>query len=126
MTTPATIQEGATGAPRYVAVRNLSHPQVDSSDPDAGKLANYTYEHCGRWSSVCSAIVGWAIVTLSRIASGCPRRGLWRIVEEIASRSAATPSARPPAGHAVAEGADCRAGGTGGPVSVRPTQAARR
>ncbi|MGZ4175226.1 MAG: phosphorylase family protein [Solirubrobacteraceae bacterium] len=49
-------------APRYAAVRNVSDPEIDSSDPDAAKLANYIYEHFGRWSSVCSAIVCWAIV----------------------------------------------------------------
>ncbi|HEY2319334.1 MAG TPA: hypothetical protein VGH67_13605 [Solirubrobacteraceae bacterium] len=49
-------------APRYAAVRNVSDPEIDSSDPDAGKLANYIYEHFGRWSSVCSAIVCWGIV----------------------------------------------------------------
>jgi len=49
-------------APRYVAVRNVSDPEIDSSDPDASQLANYIYEHFGRWSSVCSAIVSWAIV----------------------------------------------------------------
>jgi nucleoside phosphorylase len=49
-------------APRYAAVRNVSDPEIDSSDPDASKLANYIYEHFGRWSSVCSAIVCWAIV----------------------------------------------------------------
>ena len=56
-------QSLGAAAPNYVAVRNVSDPQVDSSDPDAGKLANYIYEHFGRWSSVCSAIVCWAIVT---------------------------------------------------------------
>jgi nucleoside phosphorylase len=54
-------QSLGAGAPNYVVVRNVSDPQVDSSDPDAGKLANYIYEHFGRWSSVCSAIVCWAI-----------------------------------------------------------------
>jgi nucleoside phosphorylase len=55
-------QSMGAAAPNYVAVRNVSDPQVDSSDPDAGKLANYIYEHYGRWSSVCSAIICWAIV----------------------------------------------------------------
>ena len=45
-----------------LAVRNVSDPEVDSSNPDAGKLANYIYEHFGRWSSICSAIVCWTIV----------------------------------------------------------------
>lgn len=55
-------QSLGASAPSYVAVRNVSDPEVDSSDPDAGKLANYIYEHFGRWSSVCSAIVCWGIV----------------------------------------------------------------
>lgn len=55
-------QSLGAAAPNYVAVRNVSDPEVDSSDPDAGKLANYIYEHFGRWSSVCSSIVCWGIV----------------------------------------------------------------
>jgi hypothetical protein len=58
------------GAPRYSAVRNVSDPEVDSSDPDASALAGYIYEHFGRWSSVCSAIVCWAIVTGDQAAAG--------------------------------------------------------
>ncbi|HEX3977512.1 MAG TPA: hypothetical protein VHW96_14690 [Solirubrobacteraceae bacterium] len=55
-------QSLGAAAPNYVAVRNVSDPEVDSSDPDAGKLANYIYEHFGRWSSVCSSLVCWGIV----------------------------------------------------------------
>jgi Phosphorylase superfamily len=55
-------QSLGAAAPNYAAVRNVSDPEVDSSDPDAGKLANYIYEHFGRWSTVCSAIVCWGIV----------------------------------------------------------------
>ncbi len=49
-------------APRYAMVRNVSDPQIDSADPEAPKLANYIYEHFGRWSTVCSAVVCWSIV----------------------------------------------------------------
>jgi nucleoside phosphorylase len=56
-------QSLGAAAPNYVAVRNVSNPEVDSTDPDASKLSNYIYEHFGRWSSVCSAIVCWEIVT---------------------------------------------------------------
>lgn len=49
-------------APDYTMVRNVSDPEIDSSDPNAPALANYIYEHFGRWSSVCSAIVCWGIV----------------------------------------------------------------
>lgn len=49
-------------APAYAMVRNVSDPQIDSSDPEAAKLANWIYENFGRWSSVCSAIACWGIV----------------------------------------------------------------
>jgi hypothetical protein len=49
-------------APDYAMVRNASDPEIDSADPSAPALANYIYEHFGRWSSVCSAIVCWSIV----------------------------------------------------------------
>lgn len=55
-------QELGADAPGYVCVRNVSDPEIDSSDPEAPALANYIYEHFGRWSSVCSAITCWAIV----------------------------------------------------------------
>jgi nucleoside phosphorylase len=55
-------QEIGKGAPAYAMVRNVSDPEIDSSDPHAPELANYIYAHFGRWSSVCSAIVCWAIV----------------------------------------------------------------
>jgi nucleoside phosphorylase len=55
-------RELGSDAPNYAMVRNVSDPEIDSSDPEASALANYIYEHFGRWSSVCSAIVCWAIV----------------------------------------------------------------
>jgi nucleoside phosphorylase len=55
-------QSLGSNAPAYVAVRNVSDPEVDSSDPQASQLANFIYENFGRWSSVCSAIACWAIV----------------------------------------------------------------
>jgi nucleoside phosphorylase len=55
-------KEMGSDAPAYAIVRNVSDPEIDSSDPEAPALANYIYAHFGRWSSVCSAIVCWAIV----------------------------------------------------------------
>jgi nucleoside phosphorylase len=55
-------QSLGAAAPNYVAVRNVSDPEIDSSDPDASKLAAFIYQNFGRWSTVCSAIVCWAIV----------------------------------------------------------------
>src|SRR5262249_28196548 len=49
-------------APDYAIVRNVSDPEINSAEAQAGALANYIYEHFGRWSTVCSAIVCWAIV----------------------------------------------------------------
>ena len=49
-------------APDDVMVHNVSDPEIDASDLRAGSLANYIYEHFGRWSSFCSAIVCEAIL----------------------------------------------------------------
>lgn len=52
-------------APRYSIVRNVSDPEIDSSGftlAQQTKLAADIYKGYGRWSSVCSAIVCWAII----------------------------------------------------------------
>lgn len=52
-------------APPWVAVRNVSDPQVKSADltiQQQGKIADAIYKTYGRWSSVCSAIVCWALI----------------------------------------------------------------
>ncbi len=54
-----------TAAPHYVIVRNVSDPEIDSTGltlPQQKKMAADIYKRYGRWSSVCSAIVCWAIV----------------------------------------------------------------
>ena len=58
-------QQLAGNAPDYVAVRNVSDPQIDSTGlslAEQAKLAGDIYKGFGRWSTVCSAIVCWAIV----------------------------------------------------------------
>jgi len=55
-------KELGADAPSYAMIRNVSDPEIDSSDPEAPQLANWIYEHFGRWSTVCSAIVCWAAV----------------------------------------------------------------
>jgi len=52
------------GAPRWVAVRNVSDPQIKAEGTlrDQAKLAAQIYKGFGRWSSVCSAIVCWALI----------------------------------------------------------------
>ena len=52
-------------APQFVIVRNVSDPEIDSTGltlPQQKKMAADIYKRYGRWSSVCSAIVCWAIV----------------------------------------------------------------
>ena len=58
---------GAT-APRWVAVRNVSDPQIKAEGTlsDQGNIAAQIYKGYGRWSSVCSAIVCWALVAAEK------------------------------------------------------------
>jgi hypothetical protein len=51
-------------APPWVAVRNVSDPQIQAEGTieDQGKTAATIYKAYGRWSSVCSAIVCWALI----------------------------------------------------------------
>jgi nucleoside phosphorylase len=52
-------------APSYSIVRNVSDPEIDSSGltlAQQTKLAADIYKGYGRWSTVCSAIVCWAII----------------------------------------------------------------
>jgi hypothetical protein len=51
-------------APAWVAVRNVSDPQIkaEGTIQEQANLAAQIYKGFGRWSSVCSAIVCWAII----------------------------------------------------------------
>jgi Phosphorylase superfamily len=54
-----------TKAPLYSIVRNVSDPEISSSGLSLSQqtaLAGDIYKAYGRWSSVCSAIVCWAII----------------------------------------------------------------
>jgi nucleoside phosphorylase len=54
-----------TKAPRWVAVRNVSDPQIKADGmtlKQQAVLAAQIYKGFGRWSSVCSAIVCWALI----------------------------------------------------------------
>jgi hypothetical protein len=50
--------------PRWVAVRNVSDPQIKAEGTlkEQATLAAHIYKAFGRWSSVCSAIVCWALI----------------------------------------------------------------
>ncbi|MDM0112654.1 hypothetical protein QTI66_10880 [Variovorax sp. J22R133] len=56
-------QMGAA-APRWVAVRNVSDPQIKAEGTlkEQAAIAAQIYKGFGRWSSVCSAIVCWALI----------------------------------------------------------------
>ena len=51
--------------PRWVAVRNVSDPQIKAEGTlkDQSVLAAQIYKAFGRWSSVCSAIFCWALIS---------------------------------------------------------------
>lgn len=54
-----------SAAPDYVMVRNVSDPEIASTGLTLAQqtdLAGEIYKGYGRWSTVCSAIVCWAIV----------------------------------------------------------------
>jgi len=55
-------------APRWIAVRNVSDPQIKADGltlRQQASLAAQIYKGFGGWSSVCSAIVCWALVVAS-------------------------------------------------------------
>jgi nucleoside phosphorylase len=57
--------EMGTSAPRWVAVRNVSDPQINADGltlKQQAALAAQIYKGFGRWSTVCSAIVCWALI----------------------------------------------------------------
>jgi hypothetical protein len=52
-------------APRWLAIRNVSDPQINAAGLTLKQQANIAaqiYKGFGRWSSVCSAIVCWATI----------------------------------------------------------------
>lgn len=55
---------GTSKTPVWLAVRNVSDPQIEAegSLQDQAKVAAQIYKGYGRWSSVCSAIVCWALI----------------------------------------------------------------
>lgn len=57
-----------TPFPRWVAVRNVSDPQIkaEGSIRDQAAIAAHIYKAFWRWSSVCSAIVCWALIAAEK------------------------------------------------------------
>jgi nucleoside phosphorylase len=58
-------QKMGKAAPPWLAVRNVSDPQISASVGDEraqAQIAAHIYKTYGRWSTVCSAIVCWALI----------------------------------------------------------------
>jgi len=53
-----------SSAPPWIAVRNVSDPQIkaEGTIQQQAQVAAQIYKGFGRWSSVCSAIVCWALI----------------------------------------------------------------
>jgi hypothetical protein len=53
-----------TNAPRWLAVRNVSDPQIKAEGTlkQQAAIAAQIYKGFGRWSSVCSALTCWALI----------------------------------------------------------------
>jgi hypothetical protein len=58
------LKKAGKPVPRWIAVRNVSDPQIKAEGTlqDQGKVAAQIYKGFGRWSTVCSAIVCWALI----------------------------------------------------------------
>ena len=58
------VASDMTPAPRWIAVRNVSDPQIKAEGTlkQQSTLAAQIYKGFGRWSTVCSAIVCWALI----------------------------------------------------------------
>jgi nucleoside phosphorylase len=57
-------QDMGPDAPRWVAVRNVSDPQIKAEGTlrQQAQLAAQIYKGFGRWSTICSAIACWACI----------------------------------------------------------------
>ena len=56
-------------APRWLAIRNVSDPQIKAdglTSKQQAQIAAQIYKGFGRWSSVCSAIVCWASIAAEK------------------------------------------------------------
>ena len=58
------MEERGEAAPRWVAVRNISDPQIQAEGTlqQQAAVAAHIYKAFGRWSTICCAIVCCAMV----------------------------------------------------------------
>ena len=61
---PIAVAEPMVPAQRWIAVRNVSDPQIKAEGTlkEQATLAAQIYKGFGRWSTVCSAITCWALI----------------------------------------------------------------
>ena len=62
------MKEKNEAVPRWLAVRNVSDPQIkaEGTPKQQATDASQLYKAYGRWSSVCSAIVCWALIAAEK------------------------------------------------------------
>ena len=62
------LSEMGASAPPWLAIRNVSDPQIKAEGTlkQQAAMAAQIYKGFGRWSSVCSAIVCWASILTVR------------------------------------------------------------
>jgi hypothetical protein len=62
------LKEAGKTVPRWVAVRNVSDPQIKAEGTinQQANVAGQIYKAYGRWSTVCSAIVCWALIAVEK------------------------------------------------------------
>ena len=59
------IEQLGASAPRWLAVRNASDPEIDSAgltEKEAAAKAAQIYERFGYWTTIPSAITCWALI----------------------------------------------------------------
>jgi hypothetical protein len=58
------VAQQVPSAPPWIAVRNVSDPQIKATGTlsDQSAIAAQIYKGFGRWSTVCSSIVCWALI----------------------------------------------------------------
>jgi nucleoside phosphorylase len=62
------LKEAGKTVPRWVAIRNVSDPQIkaEGTIKQQANVAAQIYKAFGRWSTVCSAIVCWALIAAEK------------------------------------------------------------
>ncbi len=59
------VQQLGAKAPRWIAVRNASDPQIDATgltQQEVATKAAQIYERYGYWTTIPSAITSWALI----------------------------------------------------------------